>query len=159
MATIYKYTNRVNGKVYVGKTSRPLKERYREHKYRAKSGRNIHWANAVLKWGLDTFDFEVLCEVLETESALVEMIFISALHASDADFGYNSTDGGEGVEGHRHTDYAKSFISKHNRRLGLFSRQPRFGKMPPEAIAKRQLARYGEGYVPKYARRRNATNH
>jgi len=141
MAVIYKYTNRVNGKVYVGKTSRPLNERYREHKYRAKSGRNLHWANAVSKWGLDAFDFEILCEVSEADSSLAEMLFIAALHSSESCFGYNSTEGGEGISGHRHTEKTKRLISKNNARLGLFSRQPRFGKMPLELIHKRQIAR------------------
>ncbi len=158
MAIIYKYANRVNGKVYVGKTSRSLNERSREHKYRAKSGRGIPWANAISKWGLDNFDREILCEISEVDSSYVEMVFIAALHSSDSAFGYNSTAGGEGMSGYRHTEESKARIRKNNRRLGLFSRQPRLGKMPSEAIRKRQIARYGEGYVPKYPRRNFVTD-
>ena len=151
MTIIYKYTNRVNGKVYVGKTSRSLRERHREHIYSAKVGRNIHWGNALIKWGMSSFDREVLCEVDDNDAAFVEMIFISALCAVDKRYGYNSTDGGEGVQGWHHTEKIRRKISESAkiRRSGFFVRNPIFGKMNSEVVLKRMRSRYGEGYVPR----------
>jgi len=150
MTTIYKYTNTINGKVYVGKTDRPLNERHREHKYVSKIG-NHHWANAIKKWGLDSFDIEILCEVSSEEGAFVETAFIAALKSTNRYFGYNGTDGGEGVLGYRHSEETKTQIrrSVEGRRLGYFSRHPIFGKMPADLVLRRLKTRYGANYVPR----------
>lgn len=180
MTIIYKYTNRINRKVYVGKTDRLLNERHREHKYTSKVG-YTHWANALKKWGIDSFDLEVLCEVPAEDGAFVETLFIVALNSTNKKFGYNGTDGGEGVLGHKHTEETKAQIraSVSGRRLGHFARQPAFGnnyavgqvwssdrrqevslrfkgrKRSSESIAKMLLTRYGPGYVPKYPRKKS----
>jgi group I intron endonuclease len=181
MTTIYKYTNRINRKVYVGKTDRALATRHNEHKYTSKIG-DTHWANALKKWGIESFDLEVLCEVPTDDGAFVEMLFIESLDSTNKKFGYNSTDGGEGVLGHKHTEETKSQIRKtvSGRRLGHFARQPAFGnkyaagqawsderrhavsrrfkgqKRSPESIAKAMITRYGPGYVPKYPRKKSS---
>jgi group I intron endonuclease len=151
MTIIYKYTNHVNGKVYVGKTNRTLQARQREHVYASKVGRNIHWGNALKKWGVDSFRHEILCEVEDSIGALVEMLFIAALHSSDKQYGYNSTDGGEGVGGWHHTLETRRRIGESVRKnpTGFFIKHPTLGKMNPETVLKRLRARYGANYVPK----------
>ena len=37
MGTIYKITNKLNGKSYIGLTIRSVEERWKEHKYRSKN--------------------------------------------------------------------------------------------------------------------------
>jgi group I intron endonuclease len=165
MTIIYKYTNRFNGKVYVGKTNRTLRERRREHIYSAKVGRNVHWGNALLRWGISSFASEILCEVPDELGAFAEILFIVALCSSDKTWGYNSTDGGEGVMGHKHSEETKLKISKAlcGRRVGFFANNPIFGKMSSDVVLKRLKSRYGPDYVPRgeslserKARRRHA---
>lgn len=60
---IYKITNKVNGKFYIG-SSIHLVRRKAEHKYRLKNYRgNSIIRNAVLKYGEDAFNFEILEEI------------------------------------------------------------------------------------------------
>ena len=155
MTTIYKYTNRSNGKVYIGKTDRPINERHREHKHISKFG-NTHWAHAVKKYGIESFTLEVLCSVPSEDGAFAEIAFIAILKSSDKTYGYNSTDGGEGVVGHKHTIETKNRIrqSVSGRRLGHFSRNPTYGRMNAMVVQKRLDSRWGPNYIPKYPSRR-----
>ena len=151
MTIIYKYTNTINGKAYVGKTNRTLRTRQIEHLYTAKAGRNIHWGNAILKWGIFSFNREVLCEVEDEFGAFVEMLFIAALRSSDHRYGYNSTDGGEGVSGWHHTDETKRILSEASKRLrtGFFIKNRRYGKKSPDEVLRGLRTRYGSDYTPR----------
>ena len=59
---IYKATNLVNGKVYVGQTVNTLKYRKDQHWREAicPSRKNVHFHNALLKYGIDNFEFEII---------------------------------------------------------------------------------------------------
>ena len=151
MTIIYKYTNIINGKVYVGKTNRTLRTRQIEHLYTAKAGRNVHWGNALLKWGISSFNREVLCEVEDEFGAFVEILFIAALQSSDHRYGYNSTDGGEGISGWHHTPEIRKQIRESVKRnpKGFFIKHPITGKMSPELVIKRLRTRYGSDYTPR----------
>ena len=52
---IYKVTNLVNNKIYIGQTERTLKERWEQHKYK-EGCRHLH--NAILKYGAYNFKIE-----------------------------------------------------------------------------------------------------
>ena len=57
---IYKLTNKINNKIYIGQSIHPEK-RLREHENRAKNKLDnypIH--NAIAKYGIDNFDFEII---------------------------------------------------------------------------------------------------
>ena len=69
---IYCYTNKQNGKKYVGQTNN-IKRRYRQHKEDSFTNYNDARYNqaihcAIRKYGLDDFDFEIL-EVLENKTS------------------------------------------------------------------------------------------
>ena len=106
MTMIYKYTSRVNGKVYVGKTSQGLLRRHNQHRF----GRHSPFNDALRKHGVDNFHLEILAEVDSNWSSFTEMLFIAALRSNDRRFGYNVTDGGEGTLGHRHRRDTKERI-------------------------------------------------
>lgn len=98
MGYIYKVTNQVNGKVYIGKTSWDVNVRWnahvstsfndkcREHKFK--------FHNAIRKYGKDSFVVEVLEEVDDTEIATREQYWIEFYNSIKN--GYNTTLGGEG---------------------------------------------------------------
>lgn len=60
MTIIYKYTNRTNGKVYVGKTIHP-EYRKRRHRYDALVGIETAFARAIRKHGIEALQYEILC--------------------------------------------------------------------------------------------------
>lgn len=90
---VYCYTNKVNGKKYVGitSTSLPARSGHRGKKYRECP----FFGNAIAKYGWDAFEVEILRNNLsETEAAELEQFYIKALHTQDSRFGYNIRSGG-----------------------------------------------------------------
>ena len=84
---IYKITNLVNGKVYIG-ASRRIETRWYEHKRSVKSP--IH--SDLEAYGLENFKFEVLLECPEDMLCQWERDMICLYDADDPEKGYNSKD-------------------------------------------------------------------
>ena len=81
---IYKITNLVNGKVYIG-ASRRIERRWVDHKRRASSP--IH--SDLEAYGLENFKFEVLIECPETMLTQWERDMICLYDSDDPEKGYN----------------------------------------------------------------------
>jgi len=97
MAFIYKVTNKVNGKLYVGQTRCQFSKRKREHINDANIGRGYKLENAINKYGKDNFIWEILYETENIEELdPKEIFFIQKYKANNKKYGYNSTEGGEG---------------------------------------------------------------
>ena len=94
MAYVYKITNKVNGKIYIGQTSRSIEERFFEHKRDAfretNSKRPLY--SAIRKYGIDAFSIEL---IEETENPLEREKYWIEYFGSFKN-GYNATVGGEG---------------------------------------------------------------
>lgn len=92
---IYKITNKINGKVYIGKTNRSLLERWREHCKPSSKCLSIH--RAIQKYGKENFTVEQIdIANSETELNKKEIYWIDFYNSSDKNKGYNLTFGGEG---------------------------------------------------------------
>ena len=106
---IYKITNLLNGMIYVGKTTRPLKERIGEH-CRQKNSSLID--RAMRKHDLQSFKIEILeqCETIEQLNER-EIFWIAELDCKQPN-GYNLTDGGDGLTGC--TDSTRQKLSEIN---------------------------------------------
>lgn len=109
---VYKATNIVTGASYIGVTTRGLAERRSQHKSAALKHKRpgIAFHNAIRKYGFDAFRFEVMKEFVKYEDALAyEIEMIAKLCPR-----YNSTVGGQGALGYRHTpeNIAKMSASK-----------------------------------------------
>ena len=99
MIGIYKYTNKYDRKVYIGKSSN-IARRKTMHKTNAKANRfNCHFHNAIRKYGIDAFDFEILIECPIENLNYWEKFYIRYYCSNNPDYGYNETDGGDGVCG------------------------------------------------------------
>ena len=59
MIGIYMYTNRLNGKRYIGKSIN-IEARKGKHRRNAKDGRASYFYNALRRYGEEVFDFEIL---------------------------------------------------------------------------------------------------
>lgn len=59
MIGIYKYTNKINGKIYIG-LSNDIQRRKNEHLTKANANDKVYFHQAIRKYGINNFDFEVL---------------------------------------------------------------------------------------------------
>ena len=93
---IYKFTNKINGKVYIGQT-RYLNSRYREHKSELINGihHNEYLQKSVNKYGFDNFDYEIICRCNEDELDEKELYYINLYDSTNRNKGYNIHSGGE----------------------------------------------------------------
>jgi len=90
---IYKITNTVNDKLYVGQTTRTLEERKQQHIRLANSGHKTHLYNAMRKYGINKFVFEKICDVGSVEDLnILERYYIAKYNCVSS--GYNMVDGG-----------------------------------------------------------------
>lgn len=91
MVGIYKITNNINDKVYIGKSIR-IEERIKKHR---KADTNMPIHKAIKKYGVEHFTFEILeeCNIEELDDR--EIYWISYYNSKES--GYNCTEGGEGA--------------------------------------------------------------
>lgn len=77
---IYKITNRINGKVYIGSTKN-VKQRWAKHKalLRHNHHPNFHIQAAWNKYGEDSFVFEIVEECVPDELLSREQFFIDTI--------------------------------------------------------------------------------
>lgn len=143
---VYRHTNRINGKCYIGITSQDVRIRWnRGWGYQGCP----HFWRAIQKYGWDAFSHEILYDGLSQEEAeLWEVNLIAEYHSADLRFGYNVSLGGQGVGKHsketreklgavrrgaHHTEESKRKMSEAHK-----------GKvLSEEHIAKLKKAQYG----------------
>jgi len=96
---IYKSTNTLNGKAYIGQTNRSLNKRKEEHikaAMKMRDGKNyFHWA--IVEYGEESFKWEILVESKsQSELNEFEKFFIKKYKTNDSKYGYNGSIGGQG---------------------------------------------------------------
>lgn len=108
---IYKITNNINGKAYIGLTSRTLEERWYAHCSKANST-DTHFAKAIIKYGKNNWTLtELENSIKNKEDACLREIQAIAKYNTYKD-GYNSTIGGEGVSGYTLTKEQQAKATK-----------------------------------------------
>lgn len=97
MAFIYKITNNINQKVYIGKTERTIEERFKEHcqDYKRERCEKRPLYAAMKKYGVEHFHVELIEETDNPEER--EQYWIK-FYNSYGSAGYNATIGGEGTK-------------------------------------------------------------
>jgi hypothetical protein len=96
---IYRVTNQVNGKVYIGKTVQPMRKYWRDQLSAAIRGLvgKRYLYNAIRKHGPDAFAVEVIHRARTPEELSAMETFFIVLHQSHRpENGYNLAMGGEG---------------------------------------------------------------
>lgn len=97
MIGIYKITNKVNGKVYIGQ-SISIEHRWVAHKSTAFRKTSKEYDKplyaSIRKYGLDNFDFSVIEECQPAELNEKEIYWIKYYQSNDLSKGYNLTPGG-----------------------------------------------------------------
>jgi len=97
---IYKITNKINNKIYIGKTVN-MKNRIYLHKSRAKTDCDTFLSRAMRKYGFDNFAFDIIDETTDNDKMLnkLEIDYISEFDSTNPDIGYNLSRGGDGGNG------------------------------------------------------------
>ena len=97
---IYKVTNKVNHKIYVGQTTLTLKQRQNRHRttfyhQREREVNNSRFYNAIGKYGFENFQFDEIeqCDSLEKLDER-EMYWVDFYKSHNRNFGYNIKLGG-----------------------------------------------------------------
>lgn len=110
---IYKVTNKVNGKIYIGQTTQALRRRAQGHFADVSMNRDKSiFHKALKKYDREDFVWEIL-EYCSTKAELDEMEFhYIRQYNSFGPGGYNLTLGGAGVVGFSHTAATKIKISE-----------------------------------------------
>ena len=127
---IYRATS-PSGKVYVGKTIKTIDNRRIQHcsnAYNTKhSAYNTKFYRAIRKYGSKSFVWGVVeNNIVEEFLGYAERLEIKRLDSYKS--GYNSTLGGEGCLGLKHSDAVKKKISKSSSERNSGSGNPRYGK-------------------------------
>lgn len=103
---IYKFTNKVNNKCYIGQ-AKNLKQRIKCHikDYNRSKYDNLYFYNSIRKHGIENFELEILQEGNFSKKELDEMeiTFIRLFKSNNPLFGYNLTLNGEGTSGFKHS--------------------------------------------------------
>ena len=94
---IYKITNDINNKIYVGKTASSLDKRFQEHERDSRKTtlekRPLY--NAIRKYGIQHFEISLIeeCDSIQVDER--EIYWIEYYHGYS--YGYNATIGGDGT--------------------------------------------------------------
>lgn len=92
---VYKISNTVNDRVYVGLTTCSLEKRWREHKCAANTGSDKPLYRAMRKYGIENFSIELLHKATSIEEMrAAELKYIQQFKSHALEEGYNLTDHG-----------------------------------------------------------------
>ena len=123
---VYKITNNINGKVYIGITIQGVDVRWYKHCSDANLDSTFPIHNAIRKYGKDNFKIEVIEEIENEDFDFLkerEKYWIQYYDSYNREKGYNLTLGGDGTFGRFHSDETKEKI-----------RQKALGRVVPPVV-------------------------
>jgi group I intron endonuclease len=108
---VYKITNKVTNKIYIGITNQGSGARYRHHWYESRIGEPSPIHRSMAKYGEDNFTLEII-DFADTYDELKEKekYWIKQYNSTDKSIGYNLTEGGDGTFGRKHSEDTKEKI-------------------------------------------------
>lgn len=130
---IYKATNKLNGKIYIGQTIRPLDVRMAEHARQSASP----FDRAIRKYGLENFEVEVI-DTADTIDELnqKEIYWIKYYNTYEGE-GYNACLGGDNTKGFHHRAESKAKMSEAKSRMYIGESNPFYGKHHSREVCER----------------------
>lgn len=130
---IYKITNNVNNKIYIGQTVRTLEERLSEHKRK----RVPLISKAIKKYGINNFKIETIDTAETIDDLNNKEIYWINYYNSLVPNGYNQCDGGGNTSGYNHKEESKKKMSKTKSKMYIGENNPFYGKTHSEEARKK----------------------
>lgn len=125
--SVYAHINKINGKIYIGVTSQIPKRRWGKNGNGYKTSR--YFWNAIQKYKWENFHHDIIAEHLtKNEAENFEKRLIKELKSKNSKFGYNLTDGGDGMTGAILTDEARKNRSLAQKGKHIGSNNSFYGK-------------------------------
>ena len=163
---VYVVRNDVNGKKYIGQTTRSVEERWKEH-LRKTITYDHPFSRALRKYNEEDFSLEVLCECsCQEELDTKEVYYIENLNTISP-FGYNCTYGGVGGKlsketvrkisssliGKTHSDETKRkmSVSRTGKRNGMYGKE--MSESTKNKISESLKGRYTGEFHPMYGKK------
>lgn len=108
---VYKITNTITNKIYIGITNQGSGTRYRKHWYDARTGDPCPIHRSMAKYGEENFKLEII-DFADTYEELKEKekYWIKYYDSNNREKGYNLTEGGDGTFGRFHSEETKEKI-------------------------------------------------
>lgn len=129
---VYKHTT-PSQKIYIGITGMSTSKRWGHKGYGYRN--QPYFYRAILKYGWDNIKHEVLTIVKTREEAIaLEVHYIKEYNSNNPKYGYNNTEGGDGISGYKCTD-------KHKEQLRQYRLSHPLG---PESLKKISIANTGK---------------
>ena len=147
--TIYRCVNTINGKVYIGFDSN-WPNRQKTHKYQTKN-KNQHFYRALQKYNWEDFTWESIYQSKDREHCLkvMEPHFIKEYNSFNS--GYNSTLGGEGSFGYKHTPEQRKKNSDKNSGINHVNYGKKLAESTKQKISKTNSG-HNNGMFGKYTK-------
>lgn len=126
---VYKITNKINKKVYIGQTIRDPNQRFLRHLSDALHDvLDTYFARAIRKYGKDNFELEII-DTAETREELTqkELYWISFYDSCNKNKGYNCSPGGYPCGGNTYAGIDEVMLTKIKNKL---SKSKKGGKNP-----------------------------
>jgi group I intron endonuclease len=141
MGYIYKITNKIDNKVYIGQTIGDLERRWKTH---LNTGSNCRYLkSAINKYGVDNFDFKLVCITFDNLLDNMEIKYIEQYNCLVPN-GYNLRLGGNSGRHNAETKQKISETLKKRYDNGLIHSKPQLGK-PHSEIHKKKLSEANKG--------------
>lgn len=148
---IYVFTNKINGKKYVGQTSRNFKERVGEH-----LRRNVtYFDKALKKYGISNFDYEIVDNACSIDELNEKEKFWIVKNDSMIPNGYNLCEGGGVTVGYTHSMESKIKMSISKRESGVMrgTNNHYYGKRHTPEIREKMAQKWTEERRNEQSRR------
>jgi len=144
---IYKATNLITGKSYIGQTTKDLNSRIHKHIISSKNPKLL-FHRTINKYGFDSFKWEIIESNLKNIKELNEKeIFYVIKYDTYYPNGYNLSIGGGSNSGYHHSEETRKMFSK--QKAG--GKHPFFGKKRPDH-SRTMKGRYSGSNHPIYGK-------
>jgi hypothetical protein len=134
MGFIYKIVNKETKQMYIGQTIQNLEDRWKDH---FKPNSNCRYLkNAIKKYGIDTFDFKLICVCFDEDLNKFEIDYIEKYNTLVPN-GYNLRKGGN--SGKQHEETKRKISETLKNKVDRVYSKPQLGK-PHTDETKRKIS-------------------
>ena len=120
---VYIHKNKINNKAYIGITGRKPESRWGCNGIEYCKDSQPRFRNAILKYGWDNFEHIIWTDNLTfSEAEHMEILLIALFKTNccryrDPEYGYNMTDGGGGISGHKDSEETRKLKSEASKKM------------------------------------------